>query len=131
MILSTTNAIDGRKVVKVIGMVSGSTVRARNIGRDLSALLKNVVGGEVSEYTTLLAQSREEALQRMKAVAVQKGANAIIGRRFMTSMVSQGSAEILAYGTAVVIDDAEIGSNMAMIIKERDESLMIKRRKCQ
>tara|TARA_Y100000590_G_scaffold18244_1_gene21674 strand:+ start:2904 stop:3239 length:336 start_codon:yes stop_codon:yes gene_type:complete len=111
LILSTTNAIDGRNIVKVIGMVSGSTVRARNIGRDLSALLKNVVGGEVSEYTTLLAQSREEALQRMKDVAVQKGANAIIGMRFMTSMVSQGSAEILAYGTAVVIDDAEIDEN--------------------
>ena len=82
-------------------------MRARNIGRDITALFRNVVGGEVSEYTSLLAQSREEALQRMKDVAVDKGANAIVGMRFMTSMVAQGSAEILAYGTAVVVE----GSN--------------------
>ena len=82
-------------------------MRARNIGRDITALFRNVVGGEVSEYTSLLAQSREEALQRMKDVAGGKGANAIVGMRFMTSMVAQGSAEILAYGTAVVVE----GSN--------------------
>ena len=91
----------------MLGVVSGSTVRARNIGRDITALFRNVVGGEVSEYTSLLAQSREQALQRMKDVAVDKGANAIVGMRFMTSMVAQGSAEILAYGTAVVVE----GSN--------------------
>ena len=73
----------------------------------MTALFRNIVGGEVSEYTLLLAQSREEALQRMKDVAVGKGANAIVGMRFMTSMVAQGSAEILAYGTAVVVE----GSN--------------------
>ena len=107
MILSTTDTVAGRPTVKVLGVVSGSTVRARNIGRDITALFRNIVGGEVSEYTSLLAQSREEALQRMKDVAVGKGANAIVGMRFMTSMVAQGSAEILAYGTAVVIE----GSN--------------------
>jgi len=79
-------------------------VRARNIGRDLSALLRNIVGGEVSEYTSLLAYSREQALQRMKDVAEAQGANSLIGMRFMTSMVSQGSDEILAYGTAVVLE---------------------------
>ncbi|MDP7578743.1 MAG: YbjQ family protein, partial [SAR202 cluster bacterium] len=105
MIFSTTGTVDGRSIVKVLGLVSGSTVRARNIGRDISALFKNIVGGEVSEYTALLAQSREEALERMTSVAVEKGANAVIGMRFMTSMVSQGSAEILAYGTAVVLGE--------------------------
>ena len=107
MILSTTDTVEGHPTVKVLGVVSGSTVRARNIGRDITALFRNIVGGEVSEYTLLLAQSREEALQRMKDVAVGKGANAIVGMRFMTSMVAQGSAEILAYGTAVVVE----GSN--------------------
>ena len=105
--MSTTDTVEGRPTVKVLGMVCGSTVRARNIGKDISALFRNIVGGEVSEYTLLLAQSREEALQRMKDVAVGKGANAIVGMRFMTSMVAQGSAEILAYGTAVVVE----GSN--------------------
>ena len=105
--MSTTDTVAGRPTVKVLGVVSGSTVRVRNIGRDITALFRNIVGGEVSEYTLLLAQSREEALQRMKDVAVGKGANAIVGMRFMTSMVAQGSAEILAYGTAVVVE----GSN--------------------
>jgi uncharacterized protein YbjQ (UPF0145 family) len=104
LIISTTDTIEGHKILKVIGLVSGSTVRARNIGRDLSALLRNIVGGEVSEYTSLLANSREQALERMKVVALDQGANAVVGIRFMTSMVSQGSAEILAYGTAVVLE---------------------------
>ena len=104
--MSTTDTVAGRPTVEVLGVVSGSTVRARNIGRDITALFRNIVGGEVSEYTLLLAQSREEALQRMKDVAVGKGANAIVGMRFMTSMVAQGSAEILAYGTAVVVEDS-------------------------
>ena len=104
MIISTTDTIEGHKILKVIGLVSGSTVRASNIGRDLSALLRNIVGGEVSEYTSLLANSREQALERMKVVALDQGANAVVGMRFMTSMVSQGAAELLAYGTAVVLD---------------------------
>ena len=103
MILATTDTIEDRPTLKVLGVVSGSTVRARNIGRDISAMFKNIVGGEVSEYTSLLAHSREQALERMKNLADSKGANAIVGMRFMTSMVSQGSAEILAYGTAVVV----------------------------
>ena len=107
--MSTTDTVAGRPTVKVLGVVSGSTVRARNIGRDITALFRNIVGGEVSEYTLLLAQSREEALQRMKDVAVGKGANAIVGMRFMTSMVAQGSAEILAYGTAVILEDSNGG----------------------
>ncbi len=107
MILSTTPTIDSCPTVKNLGLVSGSTVRARNVGRDISAMFKNLVGGEVSEYTSLLAQSREEALQRMQSVASEKGANAIVGMRFMTSMVSSGAAEILAYGTAVVVDKSD------------------------
>ena len=105
MILSTTDTVEDRPTIKVLGVVSGSTVRARHVGKDITALFRNLVGGEVSEYTSLLAQSREQALQRMKDVAVEKGANAIVGMRFMTSMVAQGSAEILAYGTAVVVLD--------------------------
>ena len=104
--MSTTDTVEGRPTVEVLGVVSGSTVRARNIGRDITALFRNIVGGEVSEYTLLLAQSREEALQRMKDVAVGKGANAIVGMRFMTSMVAQGAAEILAYSTAVVVESS-------------------------
>ena len=105
MILSTTDTVEDRPTIKVLGVVSGSTIRARHVGKDITALFRNLVGGEVSEYTSLLAQSREQALQRMKDVAVEKGANAIVGMRFMTSMVAQGSAEILAYGTAVVVLD--------------------------
>ena len=104
MIFSTTDSIEGRKTVEVVGIVSGSTVRARNIGRDITAGFRSIVGGEVSEYTSLMAQSREEALNRMQAVAEEKGANAVVGMRFMTSMIAQGSAEILAYGTGVVVE---------------------------
>jgi len=109
LILSTTGTAGDRPTVKVLGLVSGSTVRARNIGRDITALFRNIVGGEISEYTTLLAQSREEAITRMKDVAAGKGANAIVGMRFMTSMVAQGAAEILVYGTAVVVEDSDGG----------------------
>ena len=105
MILSTTDTVEARPTIKVLGVVSGSTVRARHVGKDITALFRNLVGGEVSEYTSRLAQFREQALQRMIDVAVEKGANAIVGMRFMTSMVAQGSAEILAYGTAVVVLD--------------------------
>ena len=104
MIFSTTDTIEGRKIVEVVGVISASTVRARNIGRDITAGFRNIVGGEVSEYTSLMAQSREEALQRLQSVAESRGANAVGGMRFMTSMIAQGSAEILAYGTGVVIE---------------------------
>ncbi len=101
IIMSTTDFISGREVVEVIDIVRGSTVRARHIGRDIMAGLRNIVGGEITEYTKLLADSREEALGRMLADAERIGADAVINVRFMTSMVMQNAAEILAYGTAV------------------------------
>ena len=107
MITVTTDSIEGKKTLKVLGMVRGSTIRARHVGRDLMAGLRNLIGGEVVEYTNLLAQSREEALQRMERRATDLGANAIVGMRFMTSMVMGGAAEMLAYGTAVEVDETE------------------------
>lgn len=101
MILTTTETIPGREVIELLGIARGSTVRARNIGRDIFAGLKNIVGGEIEEYTKLQAESREQALQRMEEDAVKLGADAIINVRLATSVVTQGAAEILAYGTAV------------------------------
>lgn len=101
MIVSTTSTIAGQEIVETIGVCRGSTVRARNIGRDLFAGLKNIVGGEIDEYTKLQAQSREQALQRMIKDAERLGADAIVNVRFTTSMVMSGAAEMLAYGTAV------------------------------
>ncbi|MBK9014212.1 MAG: YbjQ family protein [Saprospiraceae bacterium] len=99
--MSTTDFITGSEVVEVIDIVRGSTVRARHIGRDIMAGLRNIVGGEITEYTKLLADSREQAIDRMLADAERIGADAVINVRFMTSMVMQNAAEILAYGTAV------------------------------
>ncbi len=96
-----TDTIAGQEIVESLGLVRGSTVRARNVGRDIFASIKNLVGGEISEYTRLLADAREEALSRMLKDAEQLGADAIVNVRFMTSAVGQGLAEILAYGTAV------------------------------
>lgn len=104
MIASTTESIPGKKTVEVIGIARGSTVRARNVGRDILASLKGLVGGEISEYTSLLADARESALQRMEADAERMGANAVVNVRFTTSAVMQGAAEILAYGTAIRIE---------------------------
>jgi len=101
MIISTTDFIPGKEIVEVIDIARGSTIRARHIGRDIFAGLKNIVGGEISEYTKLMANAREQAIDRMIADAGRIGADAIINVRFTTSMVMQGSAEILAYGTAV------------------------------
>lgn len=101
MILSTTDKIPGREIIEVLDIARGSTVRARNIGRDFFAGLKNIVGGEISEYTKLQAQSREQSIQRMVNDAERLGADAIINVRFTTAMVMQGCCEILAYGTAV------------------------------
>jgi len=101
IIVSSTNEIVGKKVVKILGVVKGSTVRARNIGRDIGAGLKNLVGGEIKTYTEMISQSREEAYNRMVNEAIKKGADAVVGFRFMTSMIMQGAAEMLAYGTAV------------------------------
>ena len=103
MILTTTDRVPNREVSEILGIARGSTVRARNIGRDIFAGLKNIVGGEIEEYTKLQAQSREQALARMIKDAQKLDANAIINIRFTTSVITQGAAEILAYGTAVKI----------------------------
>jgi len=103
MKLFTTETIAGKEITESLGMVRGSSVRARNIGRDIFAGLKNIVGGEISEYTKLLADSREEATARMIKDAESLGADAVVNVRFTTSAVSQGAAEILAFGTAVKI----------------------------
>lgn len=101
MIVTTTENIPGREIVEILGLSRGSTVRARNVGRDIFAALKNLIGGEINEYTKLQADSREQALQRMIKDAEGLGADAIVNVRITTSMIMQGVAEILAYGTAV------------------------------
>lgn len=106
MIVATTDEIPGKKIVRVLGLARGNTVRARHLGKDILALLRGIVGGEVHEYTKLLAESREHALDRMVQEARSLGANAVVGTRFITSYVSSNMAELLAYGTAVVIEDA-------------------------
>ena len=105
MIVSTTRSIAGKRIVRTLGLVRGNTVRARLLGRDITATLRNLVGGEVSEYTKMMAEAREQALDRMVEEAEELGANAVIGTRFMTSMLMQGAAELLAYGTAVIVED--------------------------
>ena len=104
MIIITSERVEGKTITKTIGMVKGSTIRARHVGRDIMASLRGLVGGEISEYTKMMAEAREEALQRMTEDAEKQGANAIIGMRFTTSMVMQNASEILAYGTAVVVE---------------------------
>ena len=103
MIVVTTEHIEGKRITETLGMVRGSTIRARHVGRDIMASLRNIVGGEVKDYTVMLAQAREEALERMIEQAEKMGANAIIGTRFVTSMVMSGAAEMVAYGTAVKV----------------------------
>jgi uncharacterized protein YbjQ (UPF0145 family) len=104
MIVVTTDKIEGKQIVKTLGLVRGSTIRARHIGHDVMAGLRNIVGGEITDYTKMLAESREQAIQRMVQEAEGMGANAIVGTRFVTSMVMSGASELLAYGTAVVIE---------------------------
>lgn len=101
IILTTTNEIPGKKVVKILGVVRGNTVRARNIGRDIGAGFKNLIGGEIKTYTDMVSHSRDEAFNRMANQAIEMGADAIINIRFTTSMIMQGASEMLAYGTAV------------------------------
>ena len=101
MLLSTTENLPNKEIIEILGICRGSTVRARNIGRDIFAGLKNIIGGEIEEYTKLQAQSREQALQRMIEDASNLNADAVINVRFTTSMVMQGASEMLAYGTAV------------------------------
>jgi uncharacterized protein YbjQ (UPF0145 family) len=101
MIVVTTEHIEGKRITETLGLVRGSTIRARHIGHDVMAGLRNIVGGEITDYTVMLAQAREEALQRMVDQADKMGANAVICTRFATSMVMSGAAEMVAYGTAV------------------------------
>lgn len=105
MILTTTETIPGRQTVAILGVARGSTVRARDIARDVFAGLKNIVGGEISEYTKLQAQAREQAISRMVEDATKLGADAIVNIRFATSMIMQGASEMLAYGTAVKLSE--------------------------
>jgi len=104
MIITTTDEIPGKKIVNTLGLVKGSSARARHLGKDLFALAKNIVGGEVREYTKLIGESREQALDRMKAEAETLGANAIVAVRFGSATITQGVSEILVYGTAVVVE---------------------------
>jgi uncharacterized protein YbjQ (UPF0145 family) len=104
LIVVTTEQIEGKKIIETLGLVKGSTIRARHIGRDIMAGLRNVVGGEIKDYTVMLAQAREESLGRMIEQAEKMGANAIICTRFVTSMVMGGAAEMVAYGTAVKVE---------------------------
>ncbi len=101
MILTTTEKIPNKEIVEILGVARGSTVRARNIGRDIFAGLKSIVGGEIEEYTKLQAQAREQAMQRMAQDGEKLGADAIVNIRMTTSMVMQGASEIMVYGTAV------------------------------
>jgi uncharacterized protein YbjQ (UPF0145 family) len=101
MIVTTTDELPGRRVVRILGLVRGNTIRARHLGRDIQAVIRNVTGGEIREYTKMLAESREQALDRMTEEAEALGANAVVGVRFTTSMVMSGAAEIMCYGTAV------------------------------
>ena len=103
IIVTSGDMIPGAKAMKILGIVKGSTVRARNIGRDIGAGLKNLVGGEIRTYTDMANNARDEAFNRMVNQAIDMGANAIIGFRFTTSMIMQGASEMLAYGTAVKI----------------------------
>ncbi|MGB0722438.1 MAG: YbjQ family protein [Gammaproteobacteria bacterium] len=105
MLLSNLEFVPGRKVVRHLGLVQGSTVRAKHAGRDIMAGLKNLVGGELKGYTELLNESRQEALDRMQEQAKAIGANAVVNIRFSTSSVSAGAAELFAYGTAVVLEE--------------------------
>ena len=105
MILTTVNEVPGKKIIKTIGLVRGNTIRARHIGNDILAGLKTIVGGEITEDTKLMAESREQAIDRMLAEAKRLNANAIIGISFTTSVIMGGAAELLAYGTAVIIED--------------------------
>lgn len=101
MIITTTENIPNREISEILGIARGSTVRARNVGRDIMAGFKSIVGGEIEEYTKLQALAREQALQRMIEDAQKLGADAVIGVRIATSMIMQGASEVMAYGTAV------------------------------
>lgn len=104
MIVVTTETVEGRRVRQVLGLVRGNTIRARHVGRDVQALVRNLAGGEVKEYSKLMGEAREQAIDRMIAEAEKLGANAVLAVRITTSMVMTGAAEIMVYGTAVVLE---------------------------
>ena len=104
MIVATTESVPGHRVVKVLGLARGNTIRARHLGKDIMAGFRNMVGGEISEYTKLMGESREQAIDRMVEEAESLGANAVVMTRFSTSQVTSGAAELLAYGTAVIVE---------------------------
>jgi uncharacterized protein YbjQ (UPF0145 family) len=105
MIVVTTDGIPGKRVVRTLGLVKGNTIRARHVGKDILAGLKGLVGGEISEYTKMVAESREQSLDRLIEEAEALGANAVVALRFTTASMMQGAAELLAYGTAVLTED--------------------------
>ncbi len=105
MIVVTTETVAGRKIVRMLGMVKGNTVRASAVSEDFLAFVKNLVGGELAEYTQVIAQAREQALDRMLQEARNLNANAVVGLRFSTFFITHGAAEIMAYGTAVLLED--------------------------
>ena len=106
MIVTPGSTVAGKRVARSFGLVYGNTIRARHVGRDILALLKNIVGGEIAEYTKLMAESREQAVDRMRASAAARGANAIVNVRFSTSYIMSSASEILVYGEAVALEDA-------------------------
>lgn len=105
MIVTNLETVPGQRTVHHFGLVQGNTIRAKHVGRDIMAGFKNIVGGEIKSYTSLLMQARQEALARMMAQAQELGANAVVNVRFSTSSVMQGAAELLAYGTAVLVEE--------------------------
>ena len=103
MIITTSGRVEGKEVVKTVGLVKGNTIRARHVGRDIKAGLKGLIGGEITDYTKMMSDARDEAVRRMVEDAEKKGANAVISMRFATSMIIANAAEVLAYGTGVVL----------------------------
>lgn len=118
VILSTTEFIYGKKIIKHLGLVRGTSIRTRHIGHDILAKLRGLVGGEIHEYTKLMAESREQVLDRIMQDARELGGNAIVGLSFSTSQITAGAAELLVYGTAVLVEDVE------EILTEEDVKLM-------
>ncbi len=104
MILVTTADIQGKRIVRTLGLVRGNTIRARHVGKDIMAILRNLAGGEIHEYTKMLSEAREQAIDRLVEDAEALGANAVVGMRFQTSMIQSGAAEMLCYGTGVVVE---------------------------
>jgi uncharacterized protein YbjQ (UPF0145 family) len=105
MLVVTSETIAGKRIIKSLGLVRGNTVRARNVGRDITATFRSLVGGEIPEYVKLMAEAREQSIDRMIEASEDLGANAIVACRFTTSMVMQGAAELLVTGTAVIVED--------------------------